>query len=404
MRFLDNITQSPSLKLRDFKLLIIATFFGSVTRGENVVLGWLVLEMTDSPLMVGLAMGIRQAPALLLGITAGTISDLIDRRKLMRMLTTLSVLTALMVGFLLTSGRAQLWHLLLIPALSGTIDMMFNTTKQSFVFDLVGRENGLNGMSYLGLAMRAGGMLGALAVGLALAKWGSGSGYFVIAGGCCLSLGLLYLIRSPGRSAPANTGSMLSAFKEFWEELKNNSTVLALVFVVMLVEFFGFTPNALMPSIARDVWDLGPGGLGILNAFNSGGGIVAILLLALVGQIRYQGLAFIVVLHLFGGALVLLAFAPSVYVAIIAITVMSGMMALSDLFSQTLLQRLVPNDLRGRVMGAWTTAVGTAPLGNLEIGALASFLGVSIALAFHGFGLIALALGTFITFRRLRRI
>ena len=165
MRFLDNITQSPALKLRDFKLLIIATFFGSVTRGENVVLGWLVLELTDSPFMVGMAMAIRHAPAFFLGITAGTISDVIDRRKLMRMLMAFSVLTALVMGFLLTTGRAQLWHLLFIPALSGTMDMMFNTAKQSFVFDLVGRENGLNGMSYLGLALRGGGMVGALAVG-----------------------------------------------------------------------------------------------------------------------------------------------------------------------------------------------------------------------------------------------
>ena len=141
-----------------------------------------------------------------------------------------------------------------------------------------------------------------------------------------------------------------------------------------------------------------------MSAFSSAGGIVAIASISLYGRIRYQGIAFIAVILIFGVSILSIGFAPSFSVAIIAITVMSGMMALSDLFSQTLLQRLVPNDLRGRVMGAWTTAVGTAPLGNLEIGALASFLGVSIALAFHGFGLIALALGTFITFRRLRRI
>ena len=106
----------------------------------------------------------------------------------------------------------------------------------------------------------------------------------------------------------------------------------------------------------------------------------------------------------FGIALLLLGLAPTVYVAIIAIFVMSGMMALSDLFSQTLLQRLVPNDLRGRVMGAWTTAVGTAPLGSLEIGALASVLGVTAALSLHGSALILLAIVTMLTFRKLREV
>ncbi len=138
---------SPVLKLRDFRMLIAATFFESFMRGENVVLGWVVLEMTDSPFMVGLTMGIRAAPGFFLGITAGTISDLVDRRKFMRLLMALAALVTLTMGLLLVSGNIELWHLLAIPILSGTIHMMFNTAKQSLVFDLVGREIGLNGMS-----------------------------------------------------------------------------------------------------------------------------------------------------------------------------------------------------------------------------------------------------------------
>jgi ENTS family enterobactin (siderophore) exporter len=170
------------------------------------------------------------------------------------------------------------------------------------------------------------------------------------------------------------------------------------------VELCGFTPNVLMPSIARDVWDLGPEGLGILNAFSAAGGIIAIALISFVGNIRYQGIAFIVVLHVFGIAIMLLGFAPSVYIAIVAIVVLSGMMALSDLFSQTLMQRLVPNDLRGRIMGAWATAIGISPVGNLEIGALASLLGITMALTFHGGALLLLAVVTLATFGKLRRI
>ena len=143
----DRIIRSPSLQSRDFRFLLAAAFLGSITRAEDVILGWVILELTDSPFMVGLALGIRHAPAFFLGVTAGTVADLIDRRKLLRILMVLSTLTALVTGLLLLSdGVVQVAHLLFISAISGTITMMFNTTKHSFVFDLVGQENGLIGI------------------------------------------------------------------------------------------------------------------------------------------------------------------------------------------------------------------------------------------------------------------
>ncbi len=97
-------------------------------------------------------------------------------------------------------------------------------------------------------------------------------------------------------------------------------------------------------------------------------------------------------------------FATAFYVALLATLVMSGAMALSDLFTQSLAQRVVPNELRGRAMGAWVVAVGTAPLGNLQIGALASAFGVTVALAFHGIGLIAVGALSLAAFGKLRRL
>ena len=398
------MSRSPVLQLRDFRMLLAATFFESMARGENVVLGWVVLELTDSPFMVGVAMAIRHAPGFFLGITGGAVADLVDRRRLMRTLIALFAIVTLVMGLLLVSGKAQLWQLLIIPAAAGAAHMMLNTTKQSLVFDLVGHEHGLNGMSLVGLSVRCGGLAGSLAVGFALSAWGPGAGYFVITGGCCISFIIVGMIQSSGQNAPSGSGNILTGLSEFWKELVRNHTVAALVVIVMLVELCGFTPNVLMPSIARDVWDLGPEGLGILNAFSAAGGIIAIALLSFVGNIRYQGIAFIVVLHVFGIAIMLLGFAPSVYIAIVAIVVLSGMMALSDLFSQTLMQRLVPNDLRGRIMGAWATAIGISPVGNLEIGALASLLGITMALTFHGGALLLLAVVTLATFGKLRRI
>ena len=402
---LRNTVRSPAMQLRDFRVLMMSALFDSMGfMGESVVLGWLVLELTDSPFMVGVAVGIRHAPAFFLGVVAGTVADIIDRRKLMRSLAALAALVTVGMALLMISGRVQLWHLLVLPAVGGSISTVLMTTRQSFVYDVVGRQNALSGMAYLSLAMRGGGMIGALAVGFILGSLGPGVGYFVLAGGYLVSTVLLSLIRSRGQAAPAGGSNMLKGLLEFWAELRHNSTVSALLVLVALVEFFGFTTQALMPSLARDVLNIGPEGLGVMSAVNAGGGMLAIALVSSIGEIRRQGLAFLVVLHVFGVSLVALGFAPNIYVAVAAIVVMSGMMALSDLFSQTLMQKLVPNDLRGRAMGAWTAAVGTAPVGNLEIGALASFFGVTAALAIHGAGLIALAVITLAAFGRLRRV
>ena len=141
-----------------------------------------------------------------------------------------------------------------------------------------------------------------------------------------------------------------------------------------------------------------------MGAFTSGGGFAALVLISLFGSVPRQGLAFMLTLFAFGGSLLILGFATTFYVALLGILMMSGMMALSDLFTQSLAQRVVPNELRGRAMGAWMVAVGTAPLGNLQIGALASAFGVTRALSSHGIGLIALAALSLVAFGKLRRL
>ena len=402
---LKNVARAPAMQFRDFRLLVTASLFdGMAFIGESVILGWVILEMTDSPFMVGVAMSIRHAPAFFLGLVGGTIADIVDRRKLMRSLNVLSALVALSMAVLLISGEAKLWHLLLLPAIGGTIATISMTTRQSFVYDVLGRQNALRGLALIGLATRTGGMVGALILGGILAKYGPGAGYFVLSGGYLISTLILTLISSRGQAAPTGGLSIPRGLLEFWTELRHNRTVSALVVIIVLVEFFGFTTQTLMPSLARDVLHIGPGGLGVLSAFRSGGGMLAIAAVSTFGEIRHQGLALIAVIQVFGAALVVLGFASNIYVTVIAIVIMSGMMALSDLFSQTLMQRLVPNELRGRAMGAWSMAVGTAPIGSLEIGALASVFGITVAFVFHGSGLIAVSFLTLAAFGRLRRV
>ena len=123
-----------------------------------------------------------------------------------------------------------------------------------------------------------------------------------------------------------------------------------------------------------------------------------------MGEKQRNGLAYLVVLLVFGVSMVALGFVSSFVLAIVVTSVISGMARLSDIYSQGILQIIVPNELRGSAMGAWVLATGTAPVGNLQMGALAATVGIAFALTANGIGLIALAVLAFLLLPKLRSL
>jgi predicted MFS family arabinose efflux permease len=196
----------------------------------------------------------------------------------------------------------------------------------------------------------------------------------------------------------------MQAMREFLSEVRVNAPLRTVTLMVAGVEVLGFSHLSMMPSLARDVLGVGAGGLGLLNSINSLGGLAALIVISFVGTIRRQGMLFILVNAVFGVGLLLLGVSAGFFMAVIAVLVVSAMMSLSDLLGQALLRVIVSNEKRGRAMGAWVVAVGTSPLGNLQIGALASAFTVGAALILNGGGLVLLALITLAGARSLRRL
>jgi hypothetical protein len=172
-------------------------------------------------------------------------------------------------------------------------------------------------------------------------------------------------------------------------------------------EMLGFSHQVLLPSLARDVLRAGPEGLGTINAARSVGGILGLLVASLRGPVHGTGALFLAILLTFGATLVGLGVAPFVVGfagVVVVLTVVNAVGALADLFAQSLLQLSVPRHLRGRAGGAWVVAIGLAPLGQLQIGALASLFGVSVAFGASGLALAALAGATALLVPRARRL
>jgi hypothetical protein len=246
-------------------------------------------------------------------------------------------------------------------------------------------------MALISLGQRAGGIVASLAAGVLLAEVGAGEAYLAVSTCHLISAGVILLAREVGQAAPVSRPPILAGVREYVVELRANTTLRALVLLTAGVEILGFSHQAVMPSLARDLLDAGPAGLGLLNAAAAFGGMTSILLVSLRGEVAHKGRFFLVVLIAFGGALIVLGVSSSLVVALVAITIASGMAALSDLLSQSLVQSAVANDLRGRAMGSWMLAIGFGPIGHAQIGALTAVLGVTASLVTNGALLIVFA-------------
>ena len=144
-----------------------------------------------------------------------------------------------------------------------------------------------------------------------------------------------------------------------------------------VAEVLGFSHQALLPSLARDVLRVGPEGLGVMTAARQVGGLIGIALTSTLGAARSLGPLFLTVLVAFGASLVSLGLAGTFVVVVLILVGTNALGAVTDVLAQTLIQLTVPADRRGRAGGAWVVAIGMAPLGQFQIGALASLSSAS---------------------------
>jgi MFS family permease len=374
--------------------------------GEVVVLGWLALELTDSPFLVGAAMGARALPLFFVGVPAGVIADRLPRHRLLVATGAGQALSTALMGVLALTGTVTLGRLVLLTVVAGTLRGLEHAARQSYAHDVVGAAGLVRGLAVLGVAMRAGWLLGSLGAGAIIAGYGSGHAYLFVAAAYLAGALAMLAARAVGRPVPAGGDSMWQGITGFVGAVNRDRMLLVLMMLTAGAEVLGFAHQALLPSLARDVLHRGPEGLGVLNAARSVGGILALLVSAR-GFTVGGGTRFVAVLLGFGGSLMGLGAAPYLvgFTGVVLLVLLANAAgALADLLAQSLLQLRVPASLRGRAGGAWVVAIGLAPLGQVQIGALASLFGVSAALGASGLGLVALAGATALLYPRLRAL
>ncbi|MBI4296990.1 MAG: MFS transporter [Chloroflexi bacterium] len=349
----------------------------------TLVQGWLILDISGSPLMVGLAPALSGIASLAVSPWGGVLADRLDRRRVLIFCQLLSASILLCLGLLAITGLIQVWHILLLAPFQGINMGLQWPVRGSLMYDLVGRRAVMNAMAGQFLAFHGASVIGSFAAGFLLEAFGPGPVFLGVSGLMFLAAALLTRLPHTPRT-PARAVSLWQDFQEGLGFALHDRPVRAVLGVILVTETLGFSSRAMLPVVARDLLHAGPSVLGLLSTLWAVGGVTATLGLSSIGHIRARGWVFIVAASGFGVLLLLFSFSRSLPLSLALLFLAGSFGAIYDTMDNTLLQTLSPDAMRGRVMGLYGVLTSGFSLGALLMGALASAFGVTTAIAAGG--------------------
>ena len=405
MKYLSQAKWATSFRYRDFRLLWGSTVIQSVSFGmERVSLGWLIFEMTDSVFMLGIATAANMAPAFFLGIVSGAVADWANRKLFVRFLVLAAAGSASLMALVLLTGVAQVWHVLGLATLTGTVSAFLMTVRQAYTYDITGPTHALNGMALSSVSMSLGSMAGALLSGVVISTLGIGEQYLMVAAIYGLATVVLMGTRDVGQAAVAERGSVVENLVSYVHLLRVNRSLMTLMLMTIAIEIFGFSHYTLLPVFAKDVLGVGATGLGIMTGVGQLGGLLGVLVLANLGNFRRKGLLVLAITTGFGLGLMAFSLASHLLLFLAILAWVNGCAMSLDTLNRTLMQENVPNEQRGRAMGSWTLSIGVGPVGKVGVGALGEAIGAPGALLVNGVILALVGVTAAVALPRIRRL
>ncbi|MDX1624357.1 MAG: MFS transporter [Gemmatimonadota bacterium] len=371
---------------------------------QQVAHGWLVLELTDSAFMLGLVGFAATFPMLVLLLVGGVYADRFDRRRLLLWANGALMASATALAALTWTGIVEVWHIFVLALVSGIAIALAAPAFQAFVHDLVGTENLQNAIALNSAQFNLSRVVGPSLAGMALGAIGLAGCFGVNALSYVAAIGALLAIRI--RSGPApDPAPVLESMKEGVGYVRGHPRILALLSLVALVSVLAMPYATLLPIIARDALGLDASGLGYLYAVGGTGAVIGALSLTARHLFRRRGLYLLGLAALTGAATAALGLARTPVAAGAALVVISFAATSAVALSNTLLQEIVDDAMRGRVMGMFGLAfMGTFPIGNLVAGAVAGAVSASTTMLLTGTALLAVSLWIAATRPRLRSV
>jgi len=367
-----------------FRALIIsqATFdLGIFMR--STANSWIIFELTQSQLWVGLVAGVRAIPILFFALAGGVISDRLGRRNLMMFAGILIAASSAVTALLISSELLVAWHMLAVSVLGGIGAALYGPAFYALIADIVRSNQLTRANGILSVAQTTGEMFGPVIVGFVIAVSGAHTIFWLVVGGNAVGLMLLLRVREPERADADGSGEKPSFASQFVEGLRyarDTPPLLWLTLLVIAQNLFGVAIFALMPVYAQDVLEIGPTGFGLMGGVFGAGMLIGAVYVSLRGIHRRHAYVMLIMGIFWDSGMIVFGYSRSVPLSLGALFVM-GLISMPWVTAVlTMFQQAATDKMRGRVMSLYVIAIGAFPLGWLFGGAVAEWLGNEEAL------------------------
>ena len=377
--------------LRAFRHRNYKLFFGGQlvsltgTWMQSVAESWLVYRLTGSSAMLGVAAFASQAPVLLFATIGGAVADRIDRHRIIVITQTASMILPLTLAALTLTGTVRVWHVLTLASCLGVVNAFDIPARQAFIVDMVGRDDLMNAIALNSSMVNGARVVGPAVAGLLVAAVGEGWCFLLNGISYLAVIAGLLLMDVPKRPKPREQRSVLRDTIEGFRFVTQTAPVRSLLLLLGIVSVAGMPYAVLMPIFADQILHGGPRGLGLLMGATGLGALCGALSLAMRSGVRGLGRWVATSAGAFGVWLMLFSLSRTFWLSALLLVPMGFSMMVEMASSNTLIQSMVPNALRGRVMAVYSIMfMGMAPLGALLAGWVAGYIGAPKTVAIGG--------------------
>jgi len=365
-----------ALRHRNFQLFFSGQLISLIgTWMQNIAQAWLVYRMTGSSLLLGSVGFAGQIPVFLAAPIGGIVADRHNRKHVVIATQVSSMVLALVLATLTLTGTVRVWHIFVLASLLGVVNGFDIPGRQSFLVDMVGKEDLMNAIALNSSMFNGARIIGPAIAGILVSKIGEGWCFFANGISYIAVIIGLYMMKVHRHINPP-AGSPVEHIIEGWRFAQHTAPIRALLLLLGLVSLVAMPYSVLMPVFDDKILHGGPGGLGILMGATGVGALLGALALATRSHVRGLGRWVAIACGGFGASLILFSLSRNFWLSTALLLPVGFCMMLQMSASNTLIQAMVPDHLRGRVMALYTMMfMGMAPFGSLFAGAVADRLG-----------------------------
>ena len=376
-----------ALRSRNYRLFFAGQSVSLIgTWMTRIATSWLVYRLTDSALLLGVTGFAGQIPAFFFAPIAGVWLDRWDKHRALVVTQVLAMIQSLVLAWLALSGAINIWWVAVLVLFQGFINAFDMPARQSFVIEMIEQRGDLSNAIALNSSMVNGTRLVGPAIAGVVIAASSVGWCFLIDGvsyiAVIFSLLAMRLVKEKTRKAKKRVWDELA---EGWKYVTHSAAIRSILLILALVSIVGMPYTVLVPIIAGSVLHGGPHTFGFLMGMSGVGALASAITLALRRTVVGLGRMILISVALFGGGLIVLGISRLVWLSLLMMAATGFGMMQQMAASNTILQTIVADDKRGRVMSFYTLAIlGVTPFGSLLAGAIASRAGAPATLVLGG--------------------